>query len=225
MNKQQRLTKGIVNLAVISGGTIGGCLVVYFLTNSLLETSINNKMSADRTLGQDQSQVSTFSTQLDKSGIAEKRFLETQGNRTNLDYSSNTEALKTWLKAAIIQYRLSNSFKLSLTSEKSVENKELAGSNYETLEHPNMKVEFHAISDTHVFSFIEDLTHNAPGFFAIDGLTIKRLGDIDKNTIALMRSGAAPYLVDAQIRFNWIGLNEKQKKDAAKTSAPAGAGQ
>lgn len=222
MNKQKRLLKKLIRQGIISAAIIAGFGGLYAFTYSMLESSISEKSAADKALSQDQSKVTQLSNQLEKSNIAEKRFMETQSDRSNFDYSANTNTLKDWLKDAIIKYRLSPNFKLSLTADQKVDNKDLTSTNYEAIEHPDMRFEFNAISDAHVFSFIDELQHAVPGFVIIDNLTLKRLGDVDKNTITLVRSGATPYMIEARISFNWVGLDEKPVNEKAKEPvAPA----
>jgi len=212
MSKQKQLKKALVKHAATYGGVVVGFAVLYFGTSAFLSSTLTEKTEADRALSTDQAQVTTLTSQLDKSGIAEKRFIETQSQRVSFDFSANTEALKDWLKNAISQYRLSNNFKLSLTPDKPTSIKELSGTDYEAIEHPGMKLEFSAISDTHAFSFIDDFVKNAPGFIVVETLSLKRTGDIDKNTITMLRGGATPFLVETKMTFNWIGLAEKPKK-------------
>ena len=212
MNKKAKLLKSLIKLGVIFGSAIVGCIVLYFATDDLSTSSENDKSEAERLLTQDRGRISDFNTQLEKSNLAEKRFLETQASRTNTEYNSDTDSLKEWLKSAISRYRFSSNLKLSLTSDVTGDNKLLNGTTYEAIEHPQMKMEFNAITDTHVFSFLDELTQNSPGFVMIEGLSMKRVADADKNVVTLLRSGATPYLMDIKVTFNWIGLREKVTK-------------
>lgn len=225
MNKQKQLKKALVKHGAVYGGVVAGFTALYFGTGAFLASTLTDKNDADKALSTDQSQVTSLTTQLDKSSIAERRFAETQSQRISFDFSANTEALKDWLKNAIAQYRLSNSFKLSLTADKPTSIKELSGTSYEAIEHPGMKVEFSSISDTHAFSFIDDFAKNAPGFIVVETLSMKRTNDIDKNTINTLRTGGTPFLVETKMTFNWIGLAEKEKdkdKDKDKKTPDAG---
>jgi hypothetical protein len=212
MNKHAQLRKDIIKTSVICGLVIAGFAGAYFGTSAMGESADAQKSDAEKVLTQDRARISDLTSQLDKSGIAEKRYLETQENRTTLDYESNSDTLKEWLKKAITQYRLSNSFKLSLTPDQVVDNKALNGTNYEAIEHVGMKIEYSSITDTHSFSFLQELMNNAPGFVVIENLSMKRIADVDKNVINLLQSGASPYLVETKITFNWIGLHEKVTK-------------
>ena len=214
MNKRKRLVNAIVKRTSICAGLIILMLGAYFFSDSLVSDAQENQSREEGSLNSDQGTISALSTQLNKAGLAEKDFMSTQSDRTIFDYSSNSDLLKTWLRRTKAQYRLSDSLKLSLVVDKPVDAKELDATDYQVVEHPNMKLEFGAISDTHVYAFLNDLTHNTPGFIRIDHLVLKRVGDIDRNTINQLRAGAAPTLVEATVEFNWISVREKPKKDA-----------
>ncbi len=208
MKKQRQLIHALIRKTVVSGVIVGVFAGVYFFTDSLLKQSVTEKTEAEQALSKNQSQANSLSDQLQKSNVAEKRFLETQSARLNFDFSSNNAGLKEWLRSAIARYRFASNFKLSLTAEKQADAKDLSTKTHQTVEHRDMRMEFSAISDAHVFSFLNDITRSAPGFIVLENVTLKRTGDIDKNSITSIRAGAAPQMVEAKIVFNWVGLNE-----------------
>ena len=219
MNKYAQLRKAIIKSAITFGASIVGCVGLYIGTDEFSTSTDNEKTEAERLLTQDRGRISDLASQLDKSGIAEKRFLESQANRTNPEYGPNSDILKEWLKNAITKYRLSSNLKLSLTQEVVGDNKLLNGTTYEAIEHPAMKIEYSSITDTHSFSFLDELMQDAPGFVVIESLTMKRVADADKNVVNLLRSGSSPYLMDTKVTFNWIGLREKSTKKPGQPDA------
>jgi hypothetical protein len=212
------LIQSLIRKTLISAVIIGAFAGIYFFTDSLLEQSVKEKTAAEQVLSQNQSQANSLADQLQKSNVAEKRFLETQSTRTNFDFSANNAGLKEWLRSAIMHYRFSNNFKLSLTAEKPAEAKDLSTKTHQAVEHRDMRIELNAISDAHVFSFLDDMSHSAPGFIVLENISLKRTGDIDKSTITSIRAGSAPQIVEAKIVFNWIGLNEKTAPLAPTTA-------
>ena len=221
MNKYKRLLNGIIKRAAICAGIVAATIGVYLFTGTILSASETKKVDEENARVADQSTITELSNQLAKAGLAEKQFLVTQHDRSSFDFTNNTDTLKEWLRRARTQYRFSNTLKLSLAVDKPVDDKNLSGTNYQVIEHPSMKLEFGTMSDTHVYSFLDDLVHSTPGFVRIDHLKLKRVGDIDRNTIAQMRLGAAPTLVEAVIEFYWIGLKEKPETQKANVT-PAG---
>ena len=221
MNKQKQLSQYVVKQSIICFVIVlifGG---VYYFTGTMADDSAEKKTAAEGKVSSEQGQITSLTNQLDKSGVAEKKFLLLQATRDNEDFTSNVDTLKEWLRNAKTQYRLSNTFKLSITAAKPASNAEFNGLGYDVLEHPAMKLEFTSISDTHVFSFIDAFLRNTPGFIRIDSLSMKRVGDIDSNTVAQVKSGATPFVMETKMEFNWIGVNEKPATPAAAAAGGA----
>jgi hypothetical protein len=217
VNKQKKLKQSIIKQGIISAVILALAGGAYLFTSSMVDNSLPQKNNAEGALQNDRSEISSLSAQLEKSGVAETRFLEITKERKNLDFSPNREALKEFLRSAKERYRLSSSFKLTLTTEKLLENKSGTQSNYVVYEYPDMRIEFDAMSDTHVFSFLDDLMQNAPGIISIEHIALTRIGDIDKTSIAQIATGATPHTIGTIIHFRWLGLKEKEKKDEQKT--------
>jgi hypothetical protein len=75
-----------------------------------------------------------------------------------------------------------------------------------------MKIDFQAVSDMHVFSFLEELRAAAPGLIRIDMVSLKRTADMLDASISQIASGSTPLLVDVKVEFTWIGIAPKEKK-------------
>ena len=220
MNKYKQLSKALVRQAIISLGIVLFFVAAYFGTDSLVDSSAAKKTDVENKFKRDQGTISSLTTQVDKSTVAEKNFLLLQAKRDTLDFSADSDKLKDWLRKAKTQYRFSSNFKLSITPPKPATNPEFTGLNYDYVEHPGMKLEFSAISDAHVFAFLDAFMRQASGFIRIDSLSIKRTGDIDSATITQVRTGVAPTMVDVKVEFNWIGLQEKAAEPAPAALHP-----
>jgi hypothetical protein len=222
MSKHKKLVKKMIQLGLVCLVAIIISVGIYFFTLSLADDSAPLKSSAEGAFQRDQGEINMLDTQLKKSGVAENRFIQITQDRENLDFLLDVEALKNTLRNAKTQHRLSSSFTLTPTNEVASDNKDITSSGYTAFEHPGMKLEFTAMSDTHIYAFLESLMRNAPGFILIEGISIKRSGDIDSIILDQMRAGAAPYLVDTTIEFNWIGLKEEAKKEDSANKPKTG---
>lgn len=224
MNKAKQMQKKLVKLAAIVGGIVVVSIAAMVLTGSLADSALQRKTAADSARNNDSSQISTMRNQIEQSGDAEKRFIDISLNHTSNDYSANTDVLKSWLRTMKDQYRFSDNFKLTLANEKKSDKPEFSALNFDVSVREPMKLEFGAISDTHVFSFIRQLEHDVPGMVRITKLSIQRKADINSASLRDFASGAAPENVDADVEFTWVGLAPKEeKKDApAAPGAPGG---
>lgn len=160
-------------------------------------------------------------SQMDKSGEAEKRFAAIQEFRTSADYSINKELLQAWLRSAVSRYHF-NEPKMTLGTEVDSDKSDLANFNYSISIRPQVKLEFKAASDLHIFSFLEELRSASPGLIRVNSLQISRRGDIDDAVISQINNGITPILTEAKMELGWIGLSQKKEKGTKDASgAPA----
>ena len=220
MNKAKQMQKKLVKLGAIVGGAVVICIVVMVVTSSLADSAAQRKITAEGARNGDTSQIATMRNQIEQSGDAEKRFVDIALKHSSNDYSANTDTLKTWLRDMKEKYRFSDNFKLTLANEKKSDKPQFSALNYEVEVREPMRLEFSAISDTHVFSFINQLQHDMPGLVRITKLELDRKIDITTASLREFAAGSAPENVDADIEFSWIGIAPKEEK---KNTIPNGA--
>lgn len=218
MNKLKQLRRRLVRdvgIALAIVAAFGGLL---FLTGTLAGGAQQKRNAATAQLGQDQTQLANLNNQFSKSGDAEKRFIDIALAHNNKDFSAGSDAMKDLLRKAKEKYRFATNFKLTLAAEKIADKPEFSGLNYDVTVREPMRIDLEAISDLHVFSFVDYFTRNAPGFIKIIRLDVKRKGEMDAAALGKMNTGDAPALVEANIEFTWIGIVPKKAAPAA-TSA------
>jgi len=209
MNKQKQMVKKLTVVALGALVVLGATGGLFYLTGAMADDMAKKQEDAKNALQSTVTETATLRTQLEKSGEAEKNFSTLLLVRTNTDFTANDDALKDMLRRAKTQYRLSNGFKLSITPEVPTDKSDLANLNFNITARPHMKMEFDAISDLHVFSFIDDLGRQAPGIIRLDSVNIQRKSDMDAASLIDMQRGGTPYLVGAVIEFTWVGIAEK----------------
>jgi len=218
MNKYKRLQRDLIKRVIMALAIVFGFALLYFAVSAFEAGEEKAKADAENTLARDKSQVTNLKNQLTQSSTAEKQFIDIRLEHENPDFDANNEAMKNWLRMAKTQYRFSNDFKLSITPVKPTDKAELSGLAYDVTIRPEMKLEFQAMSDMHVFSFIKDFVKQAPGVVRIDGLSLKRKGDMNNATLSQMNAGQSTFLVDANIKFSWIGIAPKESKAETPTT-------
>lgn len=223
MNKARQMQKNLIKLGAVVGGIVVVCVGIMMVTGSMADGANQRKSAAENARNNDASQISTMRTQIEQSGDAEKRFVDISLHHTSGDYSANTDALKEWLREMKDKYRFSDSFKLTLANEKKSDKPEFSALNFDVTVREPMKLEFGAISDTHVFSFVNQLQHDMPGMVRVTKLDITRKSDITTASLREFAAGGTPENVDADIEFTWVGLSPKENKtdSAAGTAVPA----
>lgn len=220
MNKLKQLRRKLVRDVGVTFGIVAAFAGLLFLTDILATNAQQKKNTAVSQLGQDRTQLANLNNQFSKSGTAEKRFIDIALAHNSKDYSASSDAMKNLLRKAKEKYRFATNFKLTLAAEKNAERPEFSGLNYDVAVREPMRIDLEAISDLHVFSFIDYLVRNAPGLVRITKLDIKRKGDMDATALSKMNAGDAPALVEASMEFTWVGVSPKKQQQAA-AQAPA----
>lgn len=219
MNKLKQLTKRLgVEAGVVAGALVitGGAMM---LTGSMLTSAEEKKLQAESSLTQDNTQLATMRSQLERSGEAEKRYIEIQLNRGNQDFSSSTDALRDWMRTAKDRYRLANNLKLNVPPSTKTTKQELATLDYDVLVRQGVTLELEAMSDLHVYAFLKELATGAPGIVRLQYLEMERKGDLNGQTVAQMTGGMAPTLVSAKMKFDWVGIEPKEAAPPAAGTA------
>ena len=224
MNKAKTMQKKLIKLAVIVAGILAVSGGIMMVTGSLATKATERKSAAESARNSDSSQVSTMRSQIEQSGDAEKRFVEIALNHSSNDYSADTDVLKAWLRDMTERDRFSDDFTLKLANGKPSDKPEFTNLNYEVTVRQPMQLEFGAISDMHVYSFVRQLEQDVPGMVRVTKLDVKRKTDLTASSFRDIASGAGTGNVEAAIEFTWIGISPKETKNNAAGAAPAAPG-
>lgn len=209
MNKAKQLKKSLIKSGGITGVIVAVAVAAMVGTGMMAGSATERKTAAENARNQDSGTIATMKGQIEQSGTAAKRFVEIQLTRSSTDFSANSEALKEWLRLAKDRYRFANNFKLTLALEKDSDKPEFSTLNYLVKVREPIKLEFGAISDMHVYAFLQDLLMNTPGFVKITRLDIKRRNDMDATSYRQFLSGLNTDYVIAVVEFTWVGIEEK----------------
>lgn len=220
MSKYTDLRKTTLKTALMFAGAVLTTSLVY-LGLSLVEGSVNEqKTSAESKFNADSGLLAALRDQMNKSGEAEKSYAAIQESRVSKSYETDLKTLRDYLSGARERFKLSDLKMKSVTSEIS-DKPELANFTHNIQVWNRFRITFKAVSDVHVFSFLEDLRSATPGFVRVDALEIKRVSDFTDQSLSAIRiSGAMPLNVEAKIEFSWIGLSPKNKTPTPTPRAP-----
>jgi hypothetical protein len=209
MNKLQRLKKTLIREGSILGAVILALVVLLLVANYLQQGALARKTDAENLLNQDRAQLALMQSQLSKAGEALQRFDALRLRTEDQNFANNTEALKTLLRRLKTQFRLSNTLRLTITGAQASQQADLQALNYKVLVREDMELKIAAMSDVHVYSFLDEWLREAPGIIRLTGFELSRRAPMSLESLAQMKNGAAPDLVDGTIRFTWITLESK----------------
>jgi hypothetical protein len=226
MNKYKQLTKKTAKTGVGAAIVVGICAVFYVGLSMYAETVAKQKSDVESKVTTDQGLLGSLKDQMNKSGEAEKRYASLQENRTTQSYSSSLDQFFDFLRQAKGRYQLTQFNRIGKPPKETVSDKpELAHfKSYDVMTRP-LKFQFNAVSDLHVFSFLDDIKASAPGMVRVDMLSIKRASDLNEVSFNNLATGASPLLVDAKLDITLITIVPKEQKEEGATPTaqpPAG---
>lgn len=212
MSKAANLKKALMRQAVITGVAVLVATGLIVGSNMMASSALAKRTAAESAFNSLESQLQTMRSQAEKTGSAAVRYVEMRAKRNNEDFSADSGKMRQWLSVAKDIYRLGADSNLVLPPSRQKSDKpELAALEFDVFTLTPVKLEIDAMSDVHIYSFLDDFMMNKPGFIQINSMAVQSTGDGNfTNELAQqLRTGAAPSLVRTIIEFTWIGLQPK----------------
>lgn len=216
MNQYKELLKKTVRLAItrllIVAGAGAVCAGIYLAADGVSQ----EKTAAERKLAEENNRLQMLKTQFEKAGVADKRYMELVGTRLQPNFAM-IAIDEPWLKSVVDRYRFDRKDTiLDPATEEESDKPQLQQLSHKILVRKPVEFKFKAISDTHVFSFIDELQRGLlPGIVIVDSLHLKRTADITQETLSAAQQGLTPLSVEGKITFTWLGV---VPKTASKTA-------
>lgn len=220
MIKAAAMKKAIIRQGVITAVIVIAAVGLMVGSGMLKSKAEQAKTTAESMRSSNTGKLSAMQTQIKESGQAEQEFLSISSTHKSDDYSANSDVLKNWLRDAKDHYRFGDGFKLTLPLEAPSDKTELSALNYDVTVRAPVKLELDAMSDLHVYSFLQALLAETPGLINVQRVEMSQNTPLTDDAIRQMRNGLAPMLVRSTIEFNWVGMEPKE--EAAADAPPAG---
>jgi hypothetical protein len=218
MNKLQRLKKTLIREAVKLALAVFILMIILFVVNYLQQGVLERKTDVESLLNQDRAQLALMQSQIAAAGEALQRFDALKLKAEDKNFADNTEALKASLRQLKTQFRFSNAMRLTITGARVSQQADLQALNYKVLVREDMELVIAAMSDVHVYSFLDQWLKEVPGIILVTDFKLNRRAPMSLESLAQMKSGSVPELVDGAIRFTWITLENKSAP--AEPAAP-----
>lgn len=214
MNKYRQLAQKTIKLLLVAFVIVGVVGGVYGGIATYAATIEQQKKAAELKANEDKAEKTRLEDQLNKSGEAEKRYATLMQERTSQNFEGKNDPLIIWLREKLAQFRLKpNDPKSSAGAEIETDKPELKNFPYTINVRSNARISLEAVSDTHIYSLIENMPQSAPGLVRIDSVTIDRNAEMNETHLSNLRTGAStPLLVSAEVEFSLISLRAKEDK-------------
>jgi hypothetical protein len=222
MNKYALMQKKLVLHSAIAAG----CGMVAFATMMLADMAAADAKKESDTLTAsvmaDENQLREIKNKIELSVGAEKRFSEIQLTRMEPSFLSKTELLVALLQESKNRYRLSGFKPLNIPPEMPSKVPALIDKEYNVVVRDGVTIEFEAISDVHVYSFLRHLLRHAPGFMRLQSIDIQRQEDLTPQSLAQLKAGQSLGLVVTKLQFTWIGIQPKPETNKPVAASTGG---
>lgn len=209
MKKLQTLKKKLLKESLISLGAVA----VLIGATVFLQGNISTEEMEQRTL---QSGIRTLEGKIAdlerKHGIVNTSIRDFRRLKERLgrgNYLINREQATDIFDHLRKKYRISN-LSMTVTPKEVMRNADL--------ERPTAQVtvseaslDFDAMSDVHVFSFLQEAADTLPGFLKVTRFRITRQRKITPDVYVSVSKGEVPRMVTAEVGFMWLGIEEKNK--------------
>lgn len=222
MNKLKNLMKKLVRAGVIGAMLIAVSLAAYLGATMFSSDSEKEKKAAQDQYQSDKSLQEDLKHQLSNSDEAGKRFMVIQQNRRTANYDGSSDSLIKYLQQAKLRYKF-DQFNLSRPQKANPTDKDQLKnlSNFDIGTRP-LQFKISAVSDLHVFSFIDDLIADIPGIVRIDNINLKRTQDMNDSLVNMLSSGSKITAVEATVDLTWITVSPKESTKDSDKATPAG---
>lgn len=214
-NERNRLIKEVIKLTV----GVGVCLAIYLGASSWASSVEQSKTENTSRTAQLQTEITNLRTKVDSSGSAQKIYTGLVESRGNEDFEIDNEKVRAILQELVKRHRISISDKLEYSAEREFKHPELTTVTTPIKVRQEAKLRFAAISDLHVYAFMQSLSRELPGIIKFTQFKITRKVMVDEDAITQLALGRTINTVEAEVAFDWFGFD--QTNDAATKPAEA----
>lgn len=213
LTKESMMIAGIV--IVLSG--VGFGLSSYADSNQQDLTAANNSLQGvNAQIVEIERKSNIVSTSLDQFNSIKKRM-------DKKEFLLDTEVAQLKLNELRKKFLLSSAT-VAITDEKSLTTPALSRFSALVFSSRDVSITFKALTDLHVYSFINALKNEFPGFTKIYEVKISRLSKVNQSVKkGIVYAGQEPELIEATVKFYWLGFKLKTSEPAANavTGGPA----
>lgn len=209
MKKYARLRKKLIT----EGGIAAAIIAALIATIIFIEDNVTTEEQQQRVLKSNiQSLASQISNLEKKHGIVNKsmsEFRRLKDRQRRGDFKIDRDQATDIFNTLRRKYRISN-LSMTITPKSTMINPELERPTAE-ITFSEASLEFDAMSDIHVFSFIHDAEETLSGFLRITQFQIERQRKITPDVYISLSKGEEPRMISARVNFMWLGIDEKHK--------------
>lgn len=202
---------------------VGICIGVYAGASMWSSSALQGKTTVENQVAQQRAEIANLNTKINNAESSQKIYVRVQESRKNENFSIDNEQVREVLQKLIKQYRLSVRDKLEYSAERKVTP---SGIEFTTpmVVRQDTKLSVSAISDLHVYGFVQALSQELPGIIRFTKFKVIRKNPLNDAALAQLALGKAVYTVEAEMSFDWYGFNSAPTAPEGNAPSPSPGG-
>lgn len=204
MRKLEKMKKRVIVEASIAGGIVLVAVGILVFAMHLTSTHTDEMTIAKNAVQAERVKLDDLNKQIEKTGISSQVYEEVVGRKANLNFALDRTALRAVLSQLKGRYRLSH-LAMEVSPAEKFTNKELEALAIEAMQ-MRVKLNISAMSDTHIYSFLQDMQQALPGLIKPVVVNLKRDRKFDMEALTQIKAGNTLPMVSGVIEFMWYGF-------------------
>ena len=210
MRKYQVLAKKTGIEAAIAVGVMAASVTLMIVVSGVLESATQKQATLQGEVAGIQSEIAQTRERIQSTGASTKIYDELKSARHTMALEVNRKAATETLGRLKDQFRLS-SLNLQLSPDQPLESDRLKTAGITAVK-SNVDITLGAMSDQHLFSFIQELSRSFSGFVKLREITITRSKAFDIDSMREISRGSKPEMVTGKLAFEWYGIPHQEAK-------------
>ncbi|MCI5049764.1 MAG: hypothetical protein MRY32_05470 [Rickettsiales bacterium] len=214
MRKFEYQKKRLTIEAIIVGVLVVAILIGVFVVSDLHQSRKDDLRAARRQTQQLENKATEYEEQINVAGVSTQIYDELSFRKASMNFMVDRNILREKLAALKERFRM-NHLSVEASPESNYQNKELDALGV-TAKQSLIELNFGAMSDVHVFSFVRALSYEMPGLVRPVLFEMRRDQPLNNQNLRLIKAGQSPQMVSGEFQFMWYGFSPDEKE----TNAP-----
>lgn len=204
--KMQAIQRKLVIEGGIAVTAVAVFLGIFMGVSAWSKGAVSGKTEVEGRSGQQQGEINTLRSKIDNADSSQKTYAKIVEKRGNDNFVVDNDKVRETLESLIARHRVSIEGKFEYSPEEKLALPELANLTTGFTIRRDATLKFEAISDIHVYSFLNALANKLPGVVNFKSLIVKREKPLNSVALSQLSLGKEAYLVQASVIFDWYAV-------------------
>jgi hypothetical protein len=214
MTKLQHLKRRLIRLSAISTGVVLAISVATWLASDYAASQEQAKRDMENKLQMTRSQIEQLEQKFNIYETSFNAYVKTESTLSEGGYTLDISKARKMMDALRTTYRISN-LNAEISTQSTYNDSEEENAKYIGFEpvFRNVTLSLSALSDAHIYAFLEAIRQKLPGHVRFTKLQMARMKPLSDDVLVEISRGSTPALVNANVGFLWLGIAAKKKAE------------